>query len=101
MAMIMMIVVFFSIFLTIISILLLLGATMLMVVCSNTLSYLLYILINPRPLKVLHINEVLSVQVLSSTSFHDKLLNHNSTGTVTFPVCKIRFDPKLIFICRN
>ena len=54
----MMIVVFFSIFLTIISILLLLGATMLMVVCSNTLSYLLYILINPRPLEVLHINDV-------------------------------------------
>ena len=54
----MMIVVFLSIFLTIISILLLLGATMLMVVCSNTLSYLLYILINPRPLEVLHINDV-------------------------------------------
>ena len=53
----MMIVVFLSIFLTIISILLLLGATMLMVVCSNTLSYLLYILINPRPLEVLHIND--------------------------------------------
>ena len=35
---------------------------MLMVVCSNTLSlsYLLYILINPGPLEVLHINDVLS-----------------------------------------